>query len=235
MPNITVYTLTYNEELRAQFMIDHYRSRFPNCHIVFYDNSSTDKTLEIAKNNNCEVINYNSNHTLDDGLHMRMKNSIWKSANTDWVLVCDLDELLDINEEQLLAEELAGNTKIKSEGYSMVNMEDNYDLHSMKYGYRDGGYDKDVLFNKKFISETNYGPGCHSSNFVGHIKYSQPYKLYHYKAVNVEETIARCADTAKRLSQTNRANGWGGAALRTEKAIRDDYVFIRSVSFKVRD
>ena len=232
---ITIYTLTYNEELLLQFSIDHYRSRFPNCKIIIYDNSSTDKTIEIANNNNCEVRNYNSNHTLDDGLHRNMKNSIWKDAATDWVLVCDLDELLDINEEQLKQEEIAGKTKIKSEGWTMVNMEDNLDIHSMKYGYRDGGYDKDVLFNKKYISEINYSAGCHQCSSVGEIRYSDPYKLYHYKSISPDYAVARCADTAKRLSEANKSNGWGGACLRTEKAIRDDFTYIRSFSKKIRD
>jgi len=31
---ITVHTMAYNEEVLIQFMIDHYRSRFPKCHAV---------------------------------------------------------------------------------------------------------------------------------------------------------------------------------------------------------
>lgn len=231
---ITIYTFTYNEEVLIQFMIDHYRSRFPNCHIVINDNSSTDRTVEIAQANGCEIRPYNSNGTLDDGLHTRMKNSCWKDSKTDWVLVCDLDELLDINEEQLKQEESDGNTKIKSEGYTMVNMEENLDIPSITHGFRDGGYDKDALFNKKFISEINYGTGAHSCNSTGHIKYSKPYKLYHYKSISPNYCVARCADTAKRLSAANKANGWGGACLRSEKEIRDDFEFIRKASFKVR-
>ena len=53
--NITIYTLAYNEALIIQFIIDFYRKRFPDCHIVVYDNKSTDNTVEIAKNNNCEI------------------------------------------------------------------------------------------------------------------------------------------------------------------------------------
>jgi len=231
---ITIYTFTYNEEVLIQFMIDHYRARFPNCHIIINDNSSTDKTIEIAQSNGCEIRNYNSNGTLDDGLHVHMKNSCWKDSKTDWVLVCDLDELLDINEEQLKQEEINGNTKIKSEGYTMVNMEENLDIPSITYGFRDGGYDKDVLFNKKFISEINYSTGAHQCNSIGQIQYSNPYKLYHYKSISPNYCVARCADTAKRLSAANKSNGWGGACLRTEQAIRDDFAFIRGASFKVR-
>jgi hypothetical protein len=223
---ITVYTLTFNEDILMQFMIDHYRSRFPNCHIVVYDNKSTDKTVEIAKANNCEIISYDSGGTLNDRLHMDIKNSCWKNAKTDWVLVSDLDEFLDINEENLKNEEIAGTTIIKSEGWQMVNMEDNLDVRNMKHGYRNNetAYDKCMLFNKKFISAINYRPGAHSCSPVGKIKYGSIYKMYHYKFINVDLEIAKCKLTAARLSDENRAAGWGlQRCLRSEDEIRADF------------
>jgi len=230
---ITVYTLAYNESLLIQFMIDHYRSRFPGCHIVIYDNSSTDNTVEIAKANGCEIRTYDSGGTLNDGLHMRIKNSCWKDAKTDWVLVCDLDELLDINEEQLKQEEALGNTKIKTEGWTLVNMEDNYDFKNMKYGVRDIQCDKDVLFNKKHIQEINYGAGCHKSFSIGNIQYSQPYILYHYKHINVNLNIFKYQTTAKRLSEENKKNGWGLHCLWTEQQMIDYFNEKRKKAIKI--
>jgi glycosyltransferase involved in cell wall biosynthesis len=46
---VTIYTITYNEELMIEFFINHYRKKFPGCEIVVFDNYSTDKTVEIAK------------------------------------------------------------------------------------------------------------------------------------------------------------------------------------------
>lgn len=218
---LTVYSITYNESLFIQFMIDHYRSRFPNCHIIFYDNSSTDNTAEIAKKNNCEVRTYNSNNSLDDGLHMQIKNSCWKDAKTPWVLVSDLDELLDINEEQLKKEESFGTTLIKNEGWDMFNMEDNFDLHNIKYGTRNSLYDKKMLFNKNSIKEINYGAGCHDCRPIGHIQESRDiYKMYHYKYINLEFVIQRYKITATRLSENNKRNNWGHQALETEINLR---------------
>src|SRR3990167_11265325 len=98
---ITVYTITYNESLLIQFMIDHYRSRFPDCRIVVYDNISTDDTVKIALANGCEVIPYDTNGQIQDSHYIQIKNNCWKDAKTDWVLICDMDELLDINTAQL--------------------------------------------------------------------------------------------------------------------------------------
>jgi glycosyltransferase involved in cell wall biosynthesis len=59
---VTIFTVTYNEELLLPFFIRHYRERFPNCNIVVYDNESTDNTVKIAKENNCGVITFKTNN-----------------------------------------------------------------------------------------------------------------------------------------------------------------------------
>lgn len=233
---ITIYTFTYNESVLIQFMIDHYRSRFPGCHIVVYDNGSTDNTVEIAKKNNCEVRTYNSGGTLNDVLHMQIKNSCWKDAKTSWVLVQDLDEILDINEEQLKQEELLGTTLIKSEGWQMVNLEDNYDIPNIKHGYRgtETQYDKILLFNRKGIYEINYNVGAHICNPVGTIKYSQPYKMYHYRFIHPDLEVAKCKATAQRLSEVNKKHGLGLRVFMTEEQIRADFNGRRGAK-KIRD
>lgn len=231
---ITIYSLTYNEEIRIQFMIDHYRSRFPNCNIIFYDNSSTDNTTDIATKNSCEIRKLESNNTLDDGLHMKIKNTCWKNSGTNWVLVCDLDELLDINESALIEEEKLGNSIIRTEGWNMINLEDNYDLYSIKYGVRDPRYDKCMLFNKSFISEINYGAGCHDNRPIGNIKYSQNiYKMYHYKYINPDFVINSYKVTATRLSKANIQNNWGNQALRPESETREYIQNLRKSAIKI--
>ena len=235
---ITVYTITYNEELLIQYMIDHYRSRFPGCHIVVYDNSSSDRTVEIAKLNNCEVITYDSGGTLNDGLHRDIKNSCWKHAKTDWVLVCDLDELLDINEEQLKKEEILGSTRIQAKAWSMVNLYDNYDIHNIDHGFGDPGYDKYLLFNKKFIKEINYSAGAHphDTNSVGIVKDgSKKYDMYHMKYINVDHDISKRKLTSQRLSETNKKNRWGTQCFKPEHELRSEFEHYRKTSIKVRD
>ncbi len=230
---LTIYTITFNEEILIQYMINYYRIRFPKCHIVIYDNNSTDQTVYIAKYNKCEIRTYNSNNTLNDKLHMQIKNTCWKDAQTDWVLVCDLDELLDINEEQLKNEEVLGNTKIKTEGWSMINMEDNFNIDCIKYGVRENQYDKDILFNRKYISESNYEIGGHQSKSVGYIQYSKPYRLYHYKYININTDIVKSKLTAQRLSEDNRQNGWGTYCLRSEEELRNFWQELRNKAIKI--
>lgn len=232
---ITIYTLAYNEELMIQFMIDHYRERFPGCHIVVNDNMSTDNTVKIALANSCEVIPFDTdNHFFQEQRLTEIRNSCWKNAKTEWVLVCDMDELLDINEVQLKEEEKTGTTIIRSEGYDMVDVEDKFDLANMKYGMRDIGHDKAYLFNKKFIKDINYSLGAHECNPEGSVKYSKKvYKLYHYCYVNYDVTIEKYKVYSSRRSPEDIKNGSGSWA-ETPEQIRDIYAEAKSNAIKLR-
>lgn len=207
---ITIYTLAFNEDVFLQYMIDHYKNKFPNCKMVLYDNQSNDKTKEIAINNGCEVIYFDTNNEIDDQKFIQMKNNCWKSATTDWVLVCDVDELLNINAEELQKENDNGTTIIRAEGWNMVNMQDNYDFANIKHGTRVPQYDKAYLFKRSEISDINYSIGGHTYNPNGRIKLSDnAYKLYHYKCINPDYLVKRFKWTAQRLSELNKRNGWG--------------------------
>lgn len=233
---ITIHTVTYNEELLIQLMIDHYRTRFPDCHIVVYDNQSTDRTVEIAKANGCELRYYNSNNQVNDQMLWDTKNTCWKSAETDWVLVCDLDEMLDITEEQLIAEDARGTTKIKCECWHMVNMENNLDVRSITYGARnpkDTVYDKDLLFNKKYVDINYINNDCHFTNSRGRIVNSKPYKMYHYKYVNPDIFVNKQKTSAARLSEVNKQNGWGAQCTRDEGSLRHEFQQARDAAVKI--
>lgn len=231
---ITVYTVTYNEELMIQFMIDHYRVRFPGCRIVVYDSISTDNTVKIAYANGCEVRTFEHYGGFQEDRHVAIKNNCWKDALTDWVLVCDLDELLDINANELKMEEQSGTSIVRSEAYDMVDMEDKLDLARMKYGARDTGQDKSYLFNKKLVSEINYTSGCHACNPTGTIAYSKrAYKLYHYCYIHYDVTVQRYRVFRARINQEDIKNGVSYYS-ETPEEIRNLYTEARREAVKVR-
>jgi len=207
---ISIFTMAYNEDVFLQFMIDHYKTKFPQCSITLFDNQSTDRTKEIALKNGCNVIDFNTNNQIDDYKITNLKNNCWKKSNTDWVLVCDPDELLNIDEEQLKTEAAKGTTIIRSEGWNMVNMADNFDFANIKHGTRVSQYDKAYLFNKNQIKEINYSCGAHRHSAMGNIRYSENiYPLYHYKCINPDYLVQRFKWTATRLSDINKRAGMG--------------------------
>jgi len=228
---ITVYTIAYNEEVMLPFFIKWYRTRFPDCKIVIYDNYSTDNTEKIALENNCEVRKHDSNGKIRDDLYLQVKNNCWKNADTDWVLICDVDEFLNINKEKLLEEEEVETTVILSEGWNMINMVEGVVGMNYEFGKVSAPqYSKNCLFNKKFIKEVNYNGGCHTNTFIGKVKTSQSkYDLFHYKWIGEDYTIKRYREFVLRMSQENIKRKEAFHYFSTEKQIKEQYKHLREI------
>ena len=207
---ITIYTIAYNEEIMIPHFIKWYKERFPSCKIIIYDNYSTDNTEKIALENGCKVIKYDTKNQLSNSKYLEIKNNCWKSADTDWVFVGDVDEMLNINELQLHQEMLKGTTIIKSKGWDVVNLKNDLDIENMDCGCNSPRYSKNYMFNKSEITEMNYEPGCHKSNPLGFVQYSErEYNLYHKRYVNAQFLIDRYREYNKRRSPEDVKYGWG--------------------------
>lgn len=206
---ITVYTIAYNEERMLPFFIKWYRDRFPDCRIVLYDNQSTDNTVKICEDNNVEVITYFTNGEMRDSALRDIKNNCWKESLTDWVVVCDVDELVDIRPKHLLKAEKLRQTVFKGIGYNMVNKDGLDDYLLVNTGVRDKGYDKKVVFNKRFVREINYRAGAHAALPYGIVSDCtfRPI-LYHFRYMDRQYMIERYKEFASRLSEKNKANNW---------------------------
>src|SRR5690242_6609125 len=96
---ITVHALMFNESLILPYFVKHYRTMFPDCRIVLFDNESTDNSVKIAHQLDCEIITYQTGGKLSDATYLKLKNSVWKSASTEWVVVCDCDEFLHVTKD----------------------------------------------------------------------------------------------------------------------------------------
>jgi len=221
---LTIYTICYNEQLVLPHFVKWYRDRFPNCKIVVYDNESTDKTRQIAFENNCGVVTYCTNNQLSDSEYLRIKNNVWKEANTDWVMVVDCDEFVDVNESDLIEFQNNKKTIISATGYNMCNVEGLTELADIKHGVRAEQYDKSILFNKSYIKEINYDPGCHTCNPKGVVNYGKGLvNLYHMIAINEQHIVDKYLRNADRMSDENKKNKWGHQYLQSEDTIRTNY------------
>lgn len=221
---MTVFTIAYNEQVMLPHFIKHYRDRFPNCHIVVFDNESTDDTAKIARLNFCEVRTYTTNNTLSDERYLQIKNNCWRDSLDDWNLICDVDEFLEIDEYMLKVENDLGASYIRAEGWNLVNMGTGLDPNEIKTAVRATSYDKLYLFNKDAISEINYLPGCHKANPVGRVLPSKNiYRCLHFKYLDLEYMIKRHAMFAERLSPENKKRGWGGHYLYSREKITAEF------------
>ena len=231
---ISVFVMVYNEEKILQFFIDHYRKRFPGCLIDVYDNESTDSTAKIARDNDCVVRPYYTAGQVNDDILRGHKNNVWRNAETDWVLVCDADELLDIDECALKKEAAAGTTAIVGTAYDMVNLVDSFDYASIKHGIRNSGYDKLMLFDKSHVSSVDYEYGAHRSHPKGNVRRNATeYLMLHYYFIDVEYAVQKRRYTDARMSKLNRVYGLGCQYLVPDSVVRDKFVWARTTAAQV--
>jgi glycosyltransferase involved in cell wall biosynthesis len=218
---ITIIVITYNEEFILPHFIKWYRDRFPNCKIVVYDNESTDGTKNICLSTpNLTYIPYYTGNKLSDSTYLKIKNNAWKHAQTDWVIVCDADEFLDITPEDLNTNQ----TLFKSKGYNMFNLDNLEDITQVAYGLPAVQYDKIVCFNKKYITDINYGAGCHDAQPQGAVIFSSVNPpLYHMKFMNVDMLVEKYRVYASRLSDENKQMRWGYHYEQEEWRIREEF------------
>lgn len=235
-PTIEAFILCWNEERMIANTINHY-SKFCD-KITIIDNCSTDDTLEIIKHLNTKkgynlsVKQFESENQIRDDKYLYLKNNIWKNSTADWVIVCDMDEILYHPNiiEQLTTAKKNGVGIIQTEGYNMVSNSFPGDYskpitEQVKTGVRSLNFDKSIIFSPQIIKEMWYAPGAHTCNPIykkNVIKVNHPekFKLLHYKYMGLEYLKQRHQMYATRLSNYNKHNNFGGEYL-NEKHVEE--------------
>jgi glycosyltransferase involved in cell wall biosynthesis len=183
--------LCFNEEKIIEFTINAYRRLFPNCKVIIYDNESTDNSVEKARALNCEVRSFSTGGKLDEPKMTEMRNTVWKDATTPWIIMCDMDEIVAVNQSDLIEEDKRGTTILKTSGYEMYGKSEKDDLSNIKInaitsGEKSAEYSKTLCFRQDKIENINFSVGAHQSKPVAkagsEVKFSEKvYTLYHFK------------------------------------------------------
>ena len=63
---VHIFLLCYNEERMLPHTLKHYKTNFPNAIITLFDNHSTDRSVEIAKEAGCNVAYFSSSDQQDE-------------------------------------------------------------------------------------------------------------------------------------------------------------------------
>lgn len=205
---IEVFGIFWNEENIIQDFIDWYRIKIPNSKITIIDNFSTDRTAEIAKENGCDVIPFNTNGFMDEQTLMRIRNNIWKQSISEWIIIVDSDEFVDITHDIL---DNAKWNVAKCVGYEMFG--EGEPINELIYGCPSNGYSKSAIFNKNEIEDMNFGAGSHTENPTSKKDYVVKFaeirpNLYHTKWRSWNNGIERAHILAKRRSEHSIRMGW---------------------------
>ena len=207
---VTIFLLCYNEELLLPLTLKYYRNKFPNATFVLVNNCSTDKSCDIAKENGMEIRSFDSGDKHCEVHAMRIKNTIWNDTN-GWIIMCDMDEWLDISEDELTKEDEKGTTIITTQGFNIVGDSktidlSDIDLFSLDKGFRDENYSKNILFKAPDVL-INFWWGAHKCFPTGNIKYSEnTYILKHFNYLGEEYLINKYF---KRYERTEYARSIG--------------------------
>jgi len=205
---IDVFTVCHNEQKLLPYFLRHYSS-FAN--ITIFDNESTDKSVEIAEKGGAKVISFNTNGEFREDTMTDIRNSCWKESKSDWVIVCDIDELV-YHEDLPKALSTINGTVIMPRMFNMYS-EVFPTTQGQIYEEINMGVDmhgKMCLFKPTEIKAMNYDVGCHNAkpegNFILNLR--SDIISMHFKQISPEYVISRNYYLNSRQSEVNRINGW---------------------------
>lgn len=189
---IAIFLVCYNEELLLPLTLKHYKTRFPSAEIYLLDNCSTDNSCKIAEDHGCKIVTYESGDRHDESVLMNLRSHKYEEFVKDsWVIMCDMDEWLDMTEEQLQEEESKGVTVITTQGVNMVGESkttdlSDIDLNAITKGFYDDNFSKRVCFKYPEV-HIDYWYGAHICFPFGRVQYSErTYYLRHYNYLGAE-------------------------------------------------
>jgi glycosyltransferase involved in cell wall biosynthesis len=217
---IYVVAVCFNEGAILPFFLDHYIKFLGAKKVFLHDGGSTDNTAEVAaRYPEVELIVKISPKT-DDRELMAIRNEAWKQYRNDcdWMVVCDVDELLY---HPRLREKLAefkrdGVTLPMVEGFEMLSKEHpqhvpgRFIWETVQTGTPNPQYfNKNLIFDPKI--EINYLLGCHSCAPTGPVKRSDSFvfKNLHYRMLSYEHIVEKSVRVAARLSDWNKQTNAG--------------------------
>ena len=213
---IHAYILAYNEEAILPFTLDYYSSFCDK--IIVYDNESTDSSNEIFKRyKKVSVVKWKSD-TINELNYLQIKNNAYKDSRrdkVDYVIVCDCDEFLYHPNlvEKLKDLKQQGVDMPMVKGFEMISYvfpthDEKFITKKIKEGCDNDFLNKNIVFNP--MKEVAFGIGGHTNHAPDSIKTERAeLMLLHYKFLSKEYVSNRYEMLEKRLSDFNKANGFG--------------------------
>jgi hypothetical protein len=226
--DINVFLLCFNESVLLPHTIKHYKKYLPSCKITIYDNESTDNSIEIAKELGCSVVSWSSHNILNEDLQINLRNTVWKKCISGWIIMADMDEYVCVTEEDLLEETNLGTTVLKIKGYDMIGESttidlSDIDLQEIKKYVNSSLESKNLCFKRDAIRNMNYGPGSHTCNPTGNVKYSsKEYINKHMSFLGLNFVTNKSIERYKRCKKM-REKGWSVHYTLDKNLIKDQY------------
>ncbi len=173
--DIEIFTFCWNEIDILPWVVDYWK-RFAT-HVTVFDNGSTDGSVEYLEKFRFVTVKHFNTDGLNDIVHQKIKNECWKGSKADFVVVCDMDEILCAKDIRRQLEEMlfSGATICKPTCYVLFSDEyPKYDgklLHEVRPMGVIDNTSKTILFDPKKITAINYTPGAHRCRPEGEVRW----------------------------------------------------------------
>ena len=201
-----LFCAPYNDEWLLEKMVNWYRKKLIGHELIIniYDNESTDRTPEIAKELGCNVYHWNTGGKLKNQEYIDLMNTVWKDSKADYVILVCTDEFIDIDPDKI-----NGSTILQCVGYDMIG-DGSVEIENLVEGIRNTVQDKSCIFSPKDIKDINYEHGCHVCHPTGNVITSSYRPLmYHMSMISPEWILSRYQRGRTRLSDLDIRMGWG--------------------------
>lgn len=229
--NIDLHILCYNESDVIRLVLRHYK-KFCR-HLFVYDNHSTDNSRQIAEEEGA-IVHLFGTKFFDDQVNMDTKNSCWKGSDADFVIVCDMDEVLFCDPKDIELHSTLHGTQshvFKPQGWQiMSDLMPVNDLLEITNGYRFDNYSKCILFDP-WLKAMNFNLGAHKCSPVSPngievevSEFTSSMYVLHYKHIGgLQRTIDRYKEYKPRMSPFNRKHGHGKHYNRSVASLKQEW------------
>jgi glycosyltransferase involved in cell wall biosynthesis len=214
--NIDVYSVCHNEAEFLPYFLSHYETFARQ--IIVYDNHSTDSSRDILRSHpKVRLIEgFGQPDVFEEDDLTALRNTCWKGSDADWVIVCDIDELL--HAEDLPGElRRVGRPMVKPQGIDLVHAAmpepGRRIIDTIHTGLLNDASSKPILFQPLALRETQFTGGSHAANPVFqdgetvHVAIGDPthrrIQLLHCMFVGYERCIRKRMDQYRRTEQAN--------------------------------
>ena len=228
LPTIHVFAICYNEERIIPFFLDHYKYAD---RITVYDNESTDRSRELlSRDPRVSIMPYRTGDKMDDGEHVRIKQSCWKQTDCTYAIIVDMDEFIyhpDIKE--FLRE--TNHAAYRPLGCNMTT--EVFPLSGsfadiIKTGVVDTNYSKLCVLSPNRVKSIEYQLGCHRADICmetseDEVLDTTEMKLLHYKNISFEYRFNKHQSHLKRMSDFNKRVGAGIHYFFSEEKQREEF------------
>lgn len=185
-PYVHVYLFCYNELRLLPVTVGYYQRVFPHCKITICDNCSTDGSVELATSLGCNIHSFSTDNNLNEFVHQELRNNLWKNSSAEWIVFCDMDEMLMISEADLVTESIAGTNLIRTEGRQVLaRCDDHYasdidDLLSLDTYVLDPIYNKPICFRRLHVTNLVFNYGGHKVSTSSDHYSERTYPMWHF-------------------------------------------------------